>query len=84
MSHVVADGKSNWLEGLILVCKFLPLHFVLGGELISHLERPLRCYCCFILVLPWYASSSYSDHTTFIIFVGSTLTESIGRCLTIT
>lgn len=23
MSYVVADGKSNWLEGVILVCKLL-------------------------------------------------------------
>ncbi len=21
MSHVVADGRSNWLEGLILICR---------------------------------------------------------------
>lgn len=29
MSYVVGDGKSNWLEGLILVCKLLPLITVL-------------------------------------------------------
>jgi len=25
MSYVVADGKSNWLEGVILVCKSFPI-----------------------------------------------------------
>ena len=31
MSHIVADGKSNWLEGMILICKFAILHDPLEG-----------------------------------------------------
>lgn len=23
MGYVVADGKSNWLEGVILICKYV-------------------------------------------------------------
>jgi hypothetical protein len=24
MGYVVASGKSNWLEGIILMCKYIP------------------------------------------------------------
>lgn len=41
MSYVVADGKSNWLEGLILVCKSLPIPFLV--------LLPKKVYQAFIL-----------------------------------
>lgn len=33
MTHVVGDGKSNWLEGAILICLFSPsLLFVVSQQ----------------------------------------------------
>jgi hypothetical protein len=33
MSYTVADGKSNWLEGLILICKLSSVHDIFQMEL---------------------------------------------------
>lgn len=35
MGYVVADGKSNWLDGVILICKISRLR-LLGVNLLSH------------------------------------------------
>lgn len=55
MNYVVQDGKSNWLEGMILMCKF-QLYFGLRS-------RSKHCRSVFdlgrhILVLSWYVANS--------------------------
>ncbi len=51
MNYVVADGKSNWLEGLILVCKTTTIS-VLQAPRIYYLCRSLCRRRRDILVLP--------------------------------
>lgn len=53
MSYVVADGQSNWLEGLILIGergRYSQKH------MLSHRTayRSLRRGCSYLLVLPWF------------------------------
>ena len=54
MSYVVADGKSNWLEGVILICQFC-VSAVLGSQLPLTQDsrgRLLHQYSRELLVLP--------------------------------
>lgn len=53
VNYVVQDGKSNWLEGMILMCKF-QLHF--GPRLCSPLCRFILDRGCHLLVLSWYVA----------------------------
>jgi hypothetical protein len=55
VNYVVQDGKSNWLEGMILMCKF-QLYF--GLCLCSPLCRFILDLGCHVLVLPWYVTDS--------------------------
>jgi hypothetical protein len=81
MSHVVADGKSNWLEGLILICEFASLHSWEGVRAENSLGKAstLSSLLHFGSILVCIELFSYL-YTMFIMFVGSGLTSSIGRC----
>lgn len=50
MSYVVADGKSNWLEGVILICEYHWQLFIVTSR--QPTDRPLCYRGRFILVLP--------------------------------
>ena len=56
VNYVVQDGKSNWLEGMILICTYsdvpLPAVFVLTAHVTRSLSHPL----CHFLVLPRYVA----------------------------
>lgn len=51
MSYVVADGKSNWLDGAILICEFLQSHDQHGPHIRN---STIRDHCGYILVLSRY------------------------------
>lgn len=54
MNYVVADGRSNWMEGLILICAFF--HFALTRRRLMVIVRFLRDHSHFILVLSWWVA----------------------------
>jgi hypothetical protein len=51
VNYCVQDGKSNWLEGMILMCNS-QLYFGLCS--CSPLYRFILDPGCYVLVLPWY------------------------------
>lgn len=50
MNYVVADGKSNWMEGLILVCKSV---YDVKLDYFTNISRLVFYHRHFVLVLPW-------------------------------
>ena len=51
MGFVVADGKSNWMEGVILICELFPAER--SDRLTDHFTASILRYCRrLILVLP--------------------------------
>ena len=38
MTYVVGDGKSNWLEGAILICQFLCFSFAWGFSTVANMS----------------------------------------------
>ena len=51
VNYVVQDGKSNWLEGMILMCT--PAVVIIPSLLISTFSRSLRYRRGHVLVLSW-------------------------------
>jgi len=54
MNHVVADGKSNWLEGIILIGEHTGWP---ESAATNPFVRSIRDNRCLILVLPRYGSA---------------------------
>lgn len=51
VNYVVQDGKSNWLEGMILMCTFH--HYERSRRNSDAQSRPLYHLCSGVLVLSW-------------------------------
>ena len=73
-------AQSNWLEGMILMCKVvLPaLEFIKANQY----DRPVSYYCRNVLVLSGKvcAVSTVSSYQRLIIFHHSEITEILERC----
>ena len=61
MSYVVADGKSNWLEGVILVCKPFPIPVQI---LLLKPEYKPGLYIIIAVSFWFYPGKSFSNETS--------------------
>jgi Ca2+:H+ antiporter len=67
MTYVVGDGKSNWLEGAILICWFCLFFFHLGFSAAANMSFDGAGFYINIAVSFWF-------------YPGSTYSSTLGRC----
>ena len=80
VNYTVQDGRSNWLEGMILMCKIVLPSLALVKA--NQYDRPVSYYCRNVLVLSGKvcAVSTVSSYQRLIIFHHSEITEILERC----
>jgi len=81
VNYVMQDGRSNWLEGFILICMFI-LHLTSRSRKNSYLTLSVRlvCSCCSdFLVLSWYVCTNFYWIFSDYIFAHTCRLGSFGR-----
>lgn len=53
VNYVMQKGKSNWLEGIILICKLISVWLVINGGADQSVVRHVPHFWSDILVLSW-------------------------------